>query len=335
MTLRDNDHLARLSEAVIRNGSKSFAAASKLFDSRTRASVHLLYAWCRHCDDVIDGQDLGIRQGVGAPGPQIGTLQMLRDQTAQALEGAPMRDPVFQGLQRVVQEHAIPHHHVFELLDGFAMDVDGREYETLSETLDYCYHVAGVVGVMMSAIMGAREEATLDRAADLGIALQLTNIARDVIEDAQTGRMYLPQQWLCEAGVPAAEVAEPQHRQAVFRVVARLLDVAEQFYEASEAGIARLPVRCAWAVETARVVYRQIGREVMKRGPGAWDARIATTGAQKLGAIGRSALTLGLTRTWVKVPAREHNLWTRPKARRAASDAQASFANACSNRQGY
>ncbi|CCE02280.1 phytoene/squalene synthase family protein [Bradyrhizobium sp. STM 3809] len=333
MTLRDGD-LERLSESVIRTGSKSFAAASKLFDARTRASVHLLYAWCRHCDDVIDGQDLGIRSDGSAPSAPAGTLQMLRDRTTQALEGAPMREPVFQGLQRVVQEHAIPHHHVFELLDGFAMDVDGREYESLSDTLDYCYHVAGVVGVMMSAIMGAREDATLDRAADLGIALQLTNIARDVIEDAQAGRIYLPRQWLREAGVPVADVAAPQHRQAVFRVVARLLDVAEQFYEASEAGIARLPVRCAWAVETARVVYRQIGREVMKRGPGAWEERIATSSAQKLGAIGRSALTLGITRTWGKVPAREHNLWTRPKAR-GADDARASFANACSNRQGY
>ena len=96
----------------------------------------------------------------------------------------------------------MPHRYPLEHLDGFVMDVEGREYHTLTDTVEYCYHVAGVVGVMMAYIMGVRDEPTLDRATDLGLAFQLTNICRDVVEDAEVGRVYLPLDWLTEAGVP-------------------------------------------------------------------------------------------------------------------------------------
>lgn len=326
---RHDDDLARLSQAVIRSGSKSFAAAARLFDARTRASVHLLYAWCRHCDDAIDGQVMGHRVPAHGPAGQRETLTQLRAHTQRALDGeAAPDDPVFLGLQRVVARHAIPHHHVFELLDGFAMDVEGRHYESLDDTLDYAYHVAGVVGVMMSIIMGAREEATLDRAAELGIAFQLTNIARDVVDDANAGRVYLPRRWLHAQGVPQAAVADPRHRPAVFQVVARLLEVADQFYAASGPGIVQLPLRCGWAVETARIVYCQIGREVMKRGPKAWDKRVSTSRGRKLAAIGQGAVSLAMAHTQGTVPARAHTLWTRPGSRHPNEDGRVDFADA-------
>ncbi len=109
-------------------------------------------------------------------------------------------------------------------LDGFVMDVEGREYRTLTDTVEYCYHVAGVVGVMMAYIMGVRDEPTLDRATDLGLAFQLTNICRDVVEDSEVGRVYLPRDWLAEAGVPIDGIADPVNRDGVFEVVRRILD---------------------------------------------------------------------------------------------------------------
>lgn len=308
------DDIVRLSGEIIRTGSKSFAAASRLFDSRTRASVHLLYAWCRHCDDIIDAQDMGLRRVTGSRKDPRQALAELRHRTSAALAGEPAGDPIFAGLQRVAHAHAIPPRHFHELLDGFAMDVDGRRYETLHDTLDYCYHVAGVVGVMMSMIMGARTDETLDRASDLGIAFQLTNIARDTVEDARFGRVYLPRRWLADAGIPAGEVADMRHRREVFEVVARLLAVADGFYDASQAGIARLPLRSAWAVETARVVYRQIGREVLRQGPRAWDARVSTSKARKLSAVGQGALAVGVAKTLGVAPRAERETWTRPKA---------------------
>ncbi len=164
----------------------------------------MLYAWCRHCDDVIDGQDLG--HGMETPDAASARqrLTALYAKTRAALAGEPTDDPDFAAFQRVALRRHIPERYAIELIDGFAMDVAARRYETLEDTLDYCWHVAGVVGVMMALVMGIEPDdlPTLRRAQDLGLAFQLTNISRDVIEDAQNSRIYLPAAWL-EAARPA------------------------------------------------------------------------------------------------------------------------------------
>lgn len=316
MTRSPSDDLVRLSGKIIQAGSKSFAAAARLFDPKTRASAYLLYAWCRHCDDVIDGQARGFRRDGLAPHEPHQALETLRKLTADAFDGKPMADPVFAAFQRVVHKHALPQRHPFELLDGFAMDVAGRRYETIEDTLSYCYHVAGVVGVMMAIIMGAQGEDTLDRASDLGLAFQLTNIVRDIVDDAAVGRLYLPRQWLREAGIPLDAVAHKIHRPALFGVAQRMLGTAETYYTSSQAGVAHLPIRSAWAVATARVVYREIGREVMRRGPKAWDRRVSTSKLQKVGAImngGSNALT-AVAVARLTTPKPRIGLWTRPRS---------------------
>ncbi len=316
MTVHDATDLARLSSEIIQKGSKSFAAASKLFDAETRVSAHLLYAWCRHCDDVIDGQELGFRSAVAASHNPKAELVTLRQQTADALAGKTMDTPVFQAFQAVMARHDIPARHAFELLDGFTMDVDGRRYGTIEDTLEYCYHVAGVVGVMMAMIMGVRDEATLDRASDLGLGFQLTNIARDMVEDAHAGRIYLPDAWLTEAGMTHATIAMPENRTKLFGVAQRLIDLAEQYYESSRFGIRELPLRSGWAIGTARAVYREIGREVKRRGPRAWDRRVSTSTRHKLVAAMIGGLTAidARTRGQLQTPKPRHLLWTRPKA---------------------
>lgn len=308
--------LVRLSGEIIQAGSKSFAAAAKLFDPETRASAHLLYAWCRHCDDVIDGQELGFVPADAAPHDPHAAFARLQQMTDDALAGKPMADPVFAAFQKVVQKHGIPRRHPLELLDGFAMDVSGRQYGSIDDTLSYCYHVAGVVGVMMAIIMGVRDDATLDRASDLGLAFQLTNIARDVVGDAAVGRIYLPRQWLAEAGISPDEIADEQNRPALFKVTERLLGLADTYYDSSAAGIAELPVRSGWAIATARVVYREIGREVVRRGPRAWDRRVSTSTAQKVMAVvqGGGAAVAARTLGRLATPAPRIGLWTRPKS---------------------
>jgi phytoene synthase len=275
--------LERASRETIRKGSKSFAAAAALFDAETRADAEMLYAWCRHCDDVIDGQALG--HGMAAPGPADARarLEDLFARTRAALAGAAMEDPHFAAFQRVARRRRIPERYALELLEGFAMDVEQRRYATLADTLDYCWHVAGVVGVMMALVMGVAPDdiATLRRAQDLGLAFQLTNIARDVMEDAANGRNYLPADWLAEAGVPEAEIDAPARRAAVFAVVQRLLATAEPYYDSALAGLPRLPLRSAWAIAAARGVYRQIGVEVLRRGEHAWDERASASGPMK------------------------------------------------------
>lgn len=316
---------------TIEVGSKSFAAAARLFPPATRRSVLMLYAWCRHCDDVVDGQELGFGSAAPVAHDARAELDKLYDQTRRAYAGEPMLDTAFAAFQEVALGARIAPRYAYDHLAGFAMDVDQARYETIDDTLRYCYHVAGVVGLMMASIMGAQDEETLDRACDLGLAFQLTNIARDIVDDARIGRCYLPAQWLREAGVPQDEVAHPRHRAALAHMAARLVEHAEPYYDSAAIGIAALPLRSAWAIATARNVYRQIGIVVKRRGARAWDERAGTGKATKLRLLalgGLQALSSRLRATApAPVPVR-CGLWLRPGRSGAAMPAAALAADA-------
>ena len=308
-----NDAIVEHSHEIIRKGSKSFAAAAWLFDRRTRGKAYMLYAWCRHCDDQIDGQDLGFGTADMTAAERLARLEALRASTRAAFLGKPMSDPVFIAFQRVAREASIPQRHAMELLAGFEMDVQGVRYPDLPETLLYCYRVAGVVGVMMAYVMGVREKEALARAADLGIAFQLTNIARDVLDDAANGRCYLPTSWLREAGIPEGGHAEPAHRAAVVGVVERLLAEADRYYLSAKHGLKALPLRSAWAVSTALGVYREIGEIVRARGVAAWDRRAVVSRPRKawhgISGFARALKATTLDR-WSGGQPREQTLWT-------------------------
>lgn len=292
-------------------GSKSFAAASKLFDEPTRRSAVMLYAWCRHCDDVIDGQQAGHDALPISPADARARLARLQVQTRAVYAGAALTEPAFAALRQVVLKHHIPQRHAQEHLAGFEMDVVERHYHSVDDTLSYCYHVAGVVGLMMARVMGAQDERTLDRACDLGLAFQLSNIARDIVEDAKVGRCYLPAQWLAELNIEPQHLTDPTHRPALAVLAKRLVDMAEPYYVSAHAGLPALPWRSAWAVATAAAVYRQIGVQVVAAGPHAWDARVSTSKVQKLGAA-MAGLWQTLTRRWRRWPDRPTGLWQRP-----------------------
>lgn len=304
------DQLARTMAA----GSKSFATASKLFDSRTRRSTLMLYAWCRHCDDVIDGQSLGFADPQAPAATAETRLVQLQTLTRRACAGEPMTDPAFIAFQQVALRHAIPQQQAFDHLEGFAMDVRGAHYETLEDTLRYSYHVAGVVGLMMARVMGVRDEAVLDRACDLGLAFQLTNIARDIVEDARAGRCYLPARWLAEEGLNRDNFADLSRRAALARVAARLVDAAEPYYASAQSGLSGLPLRSAWAIATARGVYRAIGVKVRDAGVHAWDRRQGTSRLEKLALLLSGAgLALSARAASATMPPRAGELWQRPR----------------------
>ena len=298
---------------TIRAGSRSFALASALFGRAEREAAWRLYAWCRHCDDVVDGQTLGHGMQV-RPAGAVERLAELRRLTVAALDSDAPVPPDFQALREVARAHALTRAQANALIDGFAMDVEARRYATLEDVLDYAFHVAGVVGLMMAEVMAVRDRATLLRACDLGIAFQLTNIARDVVEDAQNGRLYLPADWLEEAGVPAtaAAVADPANRAAVAAVAARLLDAADRYYRSARDGLPYLWLRSAWAIASARGVYRAIGRTVRRRGAKAWDRRAGVAPLGKLVLLGRGALVGMASRLPLPTVTRD-GLWTPPE----------------------
>ncbi|TBW32864.1 phytoene/squalene synthase family protein [Azotobacter chroococcum] len=305
-----SDALLEHASRSIAAGSKSFAAAARLFDPSTRRSTVLLYAWCRHCDDVIDGQSHGF--GNGLPGADPACLAQLEEATRRVCAGEPPASSAFAALQEVVRRHGIPERYPLDHLAGFRMDVEGRRYHSFADTLDYCYHVAGVVGVMMALVMGVRDEDTLDRACDLGLAFQLTNIARDILDDHASGRLYLPAQWLDEAGIPPEALSAPRHRPALAHLAGRLVNAAEPYYASALGGLATLPPRSAWAVATARAVYRQIGIRVKTAGPAAWDSRLATSRTDKLCLAFVGGLQALVSRLGRPSP-RPAGLWTRSR----------------------
>ncbi|WP_426444840.1 15-cis-phytoene synthase CrtB [Siccibacter colletis] len=298
--------------ATMSAGSKSFATASKLFDKTTRRSALMLYTWCRYCDDVIDGQVAGFNVQQQVADSPDARLQRLRDMTRRAYEGEPMSEPPFAAFQEVALAHDIPPCQAFDHLEGYAMDVRNERYFTLDDTLRYCYHVAGVVGLMMARVMGVRDEETLDRACDLGLAFQLTNIARDIVEDAQVGRCYLPQQWLAEVGLNEQTASVKANRPALARIAARLVSEAEPYYQSAQAGLGELPLRSAWAIATAHGVYREIGVKVLMAGEKAWDQRQGTTRAEKISLVlaGVKQATASRKAEW---PPRDPHLWQRPR----------------------
>ncbi len=307
------DPIISLSHELIKKGSKSFAMAAKLLPRDVRYDAMMLYAWCRHCDDVIDDQILGFARPEASTETPEERLDQLREKTRRALHGN-ADEPVFIALGRVTRKHGIPERHPMELLRGFEMDVNGRVYNTLDDTLDYCYHVAGVVGVMMAMIMGVRERPTLNRASDLGIAFQLTNISRDVVEDAKGGRVYLPREWLTEAGISEADLADPGCRQAVFQATRKLLCEADVYYRSALFGMQRLPLSAAVGIGAARRVYRDIGRIVANRGESAWDGRAIVGKSRKAAAALSGAVAAVRAHTTLRLgyaPPRD-GLWTMP-----------------------
>lgn len=310
-TLPDDSALLEHADRSIAVGSKSFAAASRLFDEPTRRGAVMLYAWCRHCDDVIDGQQAGHDAVVISREEAERRLARLQQQTRAIYLGEPPADPAFAAFAQVVQSHGIPQSDALAHLAGFEMDVLETAYRTVDDTLQYCYHVAGVVGLMMARVMGTDDERVLDRACDLGLAFQLTNIARDIVEDAAVGRCYLPQQWLDEVGIPRERLADAQYRGGVAVLARRLVHMAEPYYASAQAGLAALPWRSAWAVATAGEVYRQIGVKVDAAGEHAWDRRVSTSKPEKFAAV-TIGLWRALTRRGRHWPARDPLLWQRP-----------------------
>jgi phytoene synthase len=309
------DQIEQSSRDIIRKGSKSFAAAARLFDPETRGNVYMLYAWCRYCDDEIDGQELGFAKAVPDTSTIDERLDRIRDLTERALAGQDVEEPAFRGLQHIVERYGIPKRHPMDLIEGFAMDAAEYRYETLEDTLLYCYHVAGVVGVMMAYVMGVKDPAILRRAADLGIAFQLTNIARDVLDDAQAGRCYLPRELLREHGVPPDDLEDPRYRSGLVNVAKALLQVADRYYESAAEGVRALPLRAAWAICTARGVYRDIGEIVLAQGEAAWQQRAVVSKGRKLfwvvaGGL-RAMIAVGLRRFRQMSP-RATDLWIKP-----------------------
>jgi len=305
----DRAELVAQARASIAVGSRSFALASRLFDRRTREHAWLLYAWCRRADDLADGQVMG--HGMRAVDDPMARAHHIRTMTERALSGEPVDDPAFAALALVAAECALPHRYIFDVIDGFELDAAGWRPRSEADLYQYCYHVAGAVGLLMAIVMGVdpADADTLDRACDLGLAFQLANIARDIGEDDRAGRCYLPVAWLAEMDIPPGQHMKPMFRDQLVVLAKRLADASERYEASARAGAKSLPFRARWAVLAAAGIYGDIARTVRARGAHAWDHRTVTSRTAKIGWLARSFVQAA-----TRAPdAGRKGLWTRPR----------------------
>lgn len=258
--------------AMMQGGSKTFFAASRLLPPRVRTAAIALYAFCRVADDLVDE---------AAPGDT--PLAVLRERLDAIYASTPHDHVEDHALSLLVQQYTLPRHLLDALIEGFAWDAAGRTYDSIEDLHAYGARVAGSVGAMMSWIMGTQNMDTVARACELGVAMQLTNIARDVGHDASIGRLYLPRRWMIEAGVqPEAWLAQPSFTPGIAQVVERLLDEADRLYKQAHSGIAALPPDCRAAICAASLIYADIGHQLRRDGLDSVNKRTVVSTTRKL-----------------------------------------------------
>lgn len=293
LELKENTVVSQCRE-MIQEGSKSFSLSSYLFNTEKRNAAHMIYAWCRYCDDQIDqAENKHVAQK---------RLDVLFEKTRSCYEGKKQDDFIFYSFQLTVQKYNIPIEYPLELLYGMQMDLTQNRYQNIEELKLYCFRVASTVGLMMTHVMGIKDEKALKNAVDLGMAMQMTNIARDVLDDYHLGRIYLPLDWLKEEGICEDNFAAPVNRAKVYKVTERLLNEADLYYRSGNEGISYLPFRAALAVKSASLIYSDIGSVVRKRKEKAWDCRAFVSLPRKLWLVAKSCFKLSLT-----VPSRMMN----------------------------
>lgn len=255
-------------QQILARHGKSFYWASKFLGVALADRAARLYQFCRYVDDLADG-DLPDRQ------------ESLEDIRARLAGEAISAGPEIEAFMVLANSTNIPLSAATELLDGMLMDQHPMAVADEAELLRYCHAVAGTVGLMMCRVLNCKEPRADSFAIDLGIAMQLTNISRDVLEDAKMSRRYLPASW---ANFTPAQIAEARLdcRQPVAEGIERLLDLAETYYASALLGLRLLPFRSRFAIAIALRVYRQIGWVLRRRKLAWWRGRVMVSAGEKV-----------------------------------------------------
>jgi phytoene synthase len=297
-------HGHAVSHAALAAGSKSFRLAGRLLPRQVSDDAAVCYAWCRRADDLVDD----------SPDPAAG-VRRLHVELERIYSGVPIAtggesgggtgDAVLAAFQELVERRCIPCAYPAALVAGFAMDAAGVRYRSWADLELYGYRVAGVVGLMMTHVLGVHDPRCLPAAARLGMAMQLTNICRDVLEDWQLGRLYLPAQLLGQPAQTGVRPPRPERgvhlddrsrlppaplRPLMVAAVRQLLARAGRYYGAASVGFIDLPWRSSFAIRVAALVYAEIGQVLLRRGCDVFGGRAVVPGWRKLWLVGRAAL---------------------------------------------
>lgn len=282
------------SRAVLAKHARTFDLAGWFLPAERLDDAAVVYAFCRLVDDAVD-----LAQDRAAGDAEVVAIE-------RELRGDGEARPLVACFGELLDSWGVSRQVAIELILGVRSDAGDVEVKNDPELLRYCYRVAGTVGLMMCGVIGVREKAAFPFALDLGIAMQLTNISRDVAEDARIGRVYLPATRLREAGTePTALVRGEAPRGAISRVVLDLLGLADRYYESADGGMRFIPWRSRLAIVVAGRVYRAIGRRLARRGGDALAGRTIVPPLEK--ALWVAAALSQFVRTLAAPVVREHD----------------------------
>ena len=267
-------------ESKAAKSGSSFYYSFRLLPPERRRAITALYAFCREVDDVVDE--------VHDPGVARAKLAWWRTEVAAVYEGAPQH-PVAQALVPVVRAYRLPREHFDAVIDGMAMDLAQQRYADFADLERYCHRVAGVVGLMSAEIFGYEAPSTARFARDLGIAFQLTNIVRDVGEDARRGRIYLPQEDLARHGVSASAILRGREEPGFRALMAFEVGRAREWNARAMRELAPSDRRAQRASLAMAAIYRALLDEIERDGYRVLDRRIALTPLRKLWIAWRTA----------------------------------------------
>jgi len=270
-------------EALFRKNSRSFSLAARFFDAGDQLAVARMYRFCRYLDDLADDT-------------QAGDYHAL-DQARRRLlgESAPPASSIEADFLALAAERSIPIEPALDLIAALHEDCGARSIQNEGELLRFAYGVAGTVGLMMRHVINARDADACPFAIDLGIGLQLSNVVRDIAEDARRGRFYLPAEWVEPERILSALEGEKSAIAEVDQAVEHALDLSERYYKSARRGFCYIPHRNRRVIFIATALYQGIGRKVLRNAPGGWRQRVVVGGAEKFTLIVRS---LGEYRKW-------------------------------------
>lgn len=250
----------RHAEESIRKGSKTFYFASRFMGRELRDSFYSVYAFCRHTDNLVDDNE-------GDPKLQRTLIREWKRQFIEAYEKGYSTNPILNSFVYTMAKYSIPKRYPLELIRGVSTDIRKKEYSTFSELRRYCYRVASVVGIMLTYVMGIGDISRAKRyAIKLGIAMQLTNILRDVGEDARLGRVYFPKEELSRFGLKINDILSLRRTSGLMEFLKFQIARARRYYREAINGIAMLHKDVRPVISLAFALYREILRVIEENG---------------------------------------------------------------------
>ena len=259
--------------------SKSFYFSAQMLPREQRWATFALYGFCRHCDNLIDTPRQRTETEI------LREIQRLTEELQVAYNTGESQDPIIRVFILVAKAYGIPIAYPLDLLNGVAMDVQQTRYKTFDELSLFCYRVAAVVGLMMTHVLGYKDERAFGYAKQLGIAMQLTNILRDVKEDKEMGRLYIPQTDLAEFGVTERDIFKENMTPQLRALMKFQAERADQYYTEAMPGISLLKTESQYAIYSAARIYRGILRKIEDQDYNPFLSRVFVSSTQKVGIL--------------------------------------------------